>query len=58
MDAASDPVPERSSHMIIIILVLIVFIGFLVHDATTIALDHVDWLMMFMERHDTEEDDK
>lgn len=44
--------------MSIIILILIVLIGFLVHDATTIALDHIDWLTMFTERHDTGEDDK
>lgn len=58
MDATARTIPERSRHMSIIILILIVLAGFLLHDAATIALDHVDWLMMFNERHDTEEDDK
>ena len=38
--------------MSIIILILVILIGFLVHDAATIALEHVDWLTMFTERHD------
>ena len=41
--------------MIIIFLILIVLAGLLLHDATTIALDHIDWLVMFTERHDNDQ---
>ena len=42
---------ERSNPMILL-FILIILAGFLLHDAATIALDHVDWLVMFTERHD------
>lgn len=51
MDATSITLPERSNPMILLFILIILF-GFLLHDAATIALEHVDWLVMFNERHD------
>jgi len=38
----------------ILLFIFIILFGFLLHDAATIALDHVDWLVMFSERHDND----
>ena len=51
MDAPAGTISERSNPMILL-FILIILAGFLLHDAATIALDHVDWLVMFTERHD------
>ena len=51
MDATTNTLPERSNPMILLFILIILF-GFLLHDAATIALEHVDWLVMFDERHD------
>ena len=40
--------------MIIIFLILIILAGFLLHDAATVSLNHIDWLVMFTERHDND----
>jgi len=38
----------------ILLFILITLFGFLLHDAATIALDHMDWLVMFSERRDND----
>lgn len=38
-------------YLLIIFFVLVTLAGLLLHDAATIALDHIDWLVMFNDRH-------